>query len=172
MELREDIAEKLKQLQPTKYSQFPDIELYMDQVLECLSRGLSFGEDDKLTSAMVNNYIKAGLLPRAAGKKYSKKHLVHLTIISRLKQVLSVKSIGELLKATKKDRPDEDYYSEFCDMVSQSAQDVAEELKTSGDELPELAFRLAVDSYIKKAVSEYIINLTTEKLNDKSKTKK
>ena len=47
------------------YDRLPDIDLYMDQVIEYLSRSsFSARENDKISPAMINNYIKDGLLPR------------------------------------------------------------------------------------------------------------
>ena len=93
----DEVKEKLGQLKqklaterPVKWSEFPDIGLYKDQVLSYMYRQLiNFEEGGQLTSAMVNNYIKDGLLPRADGKKYSREHLAGLTRVP-LKQVLSV----------------------------------------------------------------------------------
>ena len=68
MELAEQLIESLTKIAPASYESLPDIELYMDQVLEYLSRKpVSLRQDDKLTAAMVNNYTKDGLLPRANG---------------------------------------------------------------------------------------------------------
>ena len=79
----------------------PDIGLYMDQVLTLVDRQLSVysGGDDAriLTSAMVNNYIKDGLLPRAKAKKYTQEHLAILLMIATLKQVMSIRDIRRLL---------------------------------------------------------------------------
>ena len=45
------------------YDRLPDIDLYMDQVIEYLSRSsFSARENDKISPAMINNYIKDGLL--------------------------------------------------------------------------------------------------------------
>jgi len=88
----------LDTLKLPNYDALPDIELYKDQVLSYLARvPISHRNDDEITSAMINNYIKAELLPRSNGKKYFKEHLAYLTIISKLKQVLSVGDTKKLL---------------------------------------------------------------------------
>lgn len=67
---------RLAQERPDRWESLPDIPLYMDQVVSYLARQLiSFGEGDSLTPAMINNYIKDGLLARANGKKYDQEHL-------------------------------------------------------------------------------------------------
>ena len=70
----------------------------MDQVIEYLKRQCASGTDnDALSGAMINNYIKDKILPRTNDKRYNKEHLAYLIIISRLKQVLPVKDIGIIL---------------------------------------------------------------------------
>ena len=66
----EELKNTLMTRRPVEWALLPDIEFYMDQVISFMTRqhiGLEDGE--LLTPAMVNNYIKHGLLPRAKGKK-------------------------------------------------------------------------------------------------------
>ena len=57
-------------------SEFPNIDLYMDQLTTFMDKNLASGkrsEDDKiLTKTMINNYAKNGLLPSPEKKQYSK----------------------------------------------------------------------------------------------------
>ena len=81
-----DLQERLRTQRPVEWEQLPDFALYMDQVLSYMDRQfIRFDEDDTLTAAMVNNYTKSGLVPRAEGKKYSREHLAYLTAICILK---------------------------------------------------------------------------------------
>ncbi len=177
----EKLRELADQLKFPDYNGFPDIELYMDQVLDFLSRSkTSLRDDDRLSSAMVNNYIKADVLPRARGKKYSREHLVYLSVILRLKQVLSVKDTGYLIKADKQKRTDEEFYESFRNMVEVCAKELSDKALNSDSSLPEIAMRLAVESYLCKIASEYIIdnisiysedekNAKSQKANDSNK---
>ena len=98
-EIRE-LKERLERERPVEWEAFPDIGLYMDQLISYMPRQLiHYGEGESLTSAMVNNYIKDGAMPRAEGKRYSRTHLAYLTALCALKQVLSVKDAGLLLAA-------------------------------------------------------------------------
>lgn len=93
------LQERLREQRPVDWDQLPDFALYMDQVLSYMDRQvIRFEEDDGLTAAMVNNYTKSGLVPRAEGKKYSRDHLAYLTAICVLKQVLSAKDIDLLIR--------------------------------------------------------------------------
>ena len=76
MEELKQFQQRLEGQRPAEWNALPDLPLYMDQVVSYLSRQLiELEPGEGLTSAMVNNYIKAGLLPRAKGKKYEREHL-------------------------------------------------------------------------------------------------
>ena len=100
MEEIRELKERLEGERPVEWEALPDIGLYMDQLISYMPRQLiRYGEGESLTSAMVNNYIKDGAMPRAEGKRYSRTHLAYLTALCALKQVLSVKDAGLLLAA-------------------------------------------------------------------------
>lgn len=79
----------------------PEIDLYMDQVIQLFEAKLSNSkrnEDDKvLTKTMINNYAKAKLLMSVKNKKYSKEHLILMSLIYELKGALSINDIKLVL---------------------------------------------------------------------------
>ena len=60
-----DLKSRMEQERPTPWEELPDLALYMDQIISYMPRQLiRFDDGEALTSAMVNNYIKDGLVPR------------------------------------------------------------------------------------------------------------
>ena len=110
-----DLKRRLEQERPADWRELPDIALYMDQIISYLPRQLiHFDDSEELTSAMVNNYIKEGLVPRAAGKRYGPIHLGYLTAVCALKKVLSVRDMGILIAAGEaRDKTPEELYQYF-----------------------------------------------------------
>ena len=108
----------------------PDIALYMDQVTTFMDRKLeSFKrhETDKiLTKTMINNYTKARLTFHPVNKKYEKEHIMLLTLIYHMKQVISVNDMGKLLSPVinyvdspeNKGKSAEELYGIFTNMES------------------------------------------------------
>lgn len=149
----EELAELKRQLteqRPDGWDRLPDIPLYMDQVVSYLSRQMiSIGDGDPLTSAMINNYIKDGLVERANGKKYGQEHLAYLTAISALKQVMSVREMKVLTTVGREMRAPERQYEYFCSYLDQAMNDAADRLDadTSDHDLPKLVLELAMRSY-------------------------
>ena len=84
----------MKEITLPAWETLPDIGLYMDQVVTLTERALPLGG---ITKAMVNNYVKTGLLPRPSGKKYDREHLALLLEIAVLKQAMSMEDIATLL---------------------------------------------------------------------------
>ncbi len=156
------LKNKLGTERPVNWTHFPDIGLYKDQVVSYMYRQLiNFEEGGQLTSAMVNNYIKDGLLPRADGKKYSREHLAGLTEICLLKQVLSVKDAGFLLKQGLRDDDQEGFYTGFVSILDDALTKTAGLIDSQWDieELSDMALRFAVSSYCEKIACERLVEI-------------
>jgi hypothetical protein len=84
-----------------RYDEIPDIDLYMDQLLAYIEKILSplFVQSNEkiLTTSMVNNYVKQGVLPATVKKRYSREHVILLMEICLAKQMYSIQEIGKLL---------------------------------------------------------------------------
>lgn len=154
----DNMSELAEELSFPPYEGFPDIELYMDQVLDFLTRSRTSFRDVKLSSAMVNNYIKAEILPRARGKKYSREHLVQLAVIIRLKQVISVKDTGALIKANKLGKTDEEFFDNFRTKIEECYSEFIDKMKDCEESVADFAMSLAAQSYVYKVACEYFID--------------
>lgn len=106
---------------------------------------------DELTGAMINNYIKSGVLPRPAGKKYQRQHLAALTAICQLKQVLSVSDTSALLACQPDASDTEAFYGRYLEQLDEALRRAAETLPEAGEDsreaLARCALTLAVQSY-------------------------
>lgn len=91
--------ETLCQFHCPRYEELPNIELYMDQVIQILSHTITalFGPEDTVTGAMINNYVKHRVIPAPVKKKYSRSHICRLMFICILKRVFSISEISTLL---------------------------------------------------------------------------
>ena len=150
MEELAELKQRLTDQRPDGWDELPDIPLYMDQVVSYLSRQMiSIGDGDPLTSAMINNYIKDGLVERANGKKYDQEHLAYLTAISALKQVMSVREMKVLTTVGREMRAPDKQYEYFCRYLNEAMTDTAEHIDegTSDHDLPKLVLDLAMRSY-------------------------
>lgn len=164
MDELQELKHRMEQERPTPWEDLPDIALYMDQLISYMPRQLiHFDEGSTLTSAMVNNYIKDGLMPRAEGKRYARPHLAYLTAICALKQVLPVKDAGLLVAA--QEGTAREMYAHFRDELDRALAATAEGLDPdcSDGDLSRLALTLALQSYADGLACRRIMELLREK---------
>ena len=146
-----DLKQRLEQERPTPWAELPDLALYMDQIISYMPRQLiHFDDGEVLTSAMVNNYIKDGLVPRADGKRYGPIHLGYLTAVCALKKVLSVRDTGILIAAgEERGKTPEELYQYFCAALDRALTDAAAGIDPAAqrEDLARMALDLALRSY-------------------------
>lgn len=163
MDELQNLRSRMERERPAPWEDLPDIALYMDQLISYMSRQLiRFEEGNVLTSAMVNNYIKDGLVPRAEGKRYSPIHLGYLTAVVALKQVLTVRDIGALLeagRATQKSPPE--LYTYFLNALDRALTDTAQSIDPEADQsdLAKMALDFAVRSYANQLACQRILTI-------------
>lgn len=162
LENLDSLRQRMEQERPAPWEALPDLPLYMDQVVSYLGRQLiSFGEGDGLTSAMINNYIKDGIVPRAKGKRYEREHLSSLTAVAALKQVLSVRDMGTLIANGAMQGDPRECYEHFCAELDLALKGALEDMDRSPDpsDLPALALTLALRSYADALACRRILDL-------------
>ena len=146
MEELQELKNRMENQRPAPWEALPDLSLYMDQVIGYMPRQLiQYGEGERLTSAMVNNYIKDGLVPRAEGK------------------VLPVKDAGLLVAA--QEGTAREMYAHFRDELDRALAATAEGLDPdcSDGDLSRLALTLALQSYADGLACRRIMELLREK---------
>ncbi|ACD22599.1 DUF1836 domain-containing protein [Clostridium botulinum] len=131
-----NIMENLNLDKKINLEDIPEIDLYMDQVIQLFENKLSVlkrkEEDKVLTKTMINNYAKAKLLMSIKNKKYSKEHLILMSLIYDLKGALSINDIKLTLdNIVKKYENNEEYdlralYKTYLDMNSQDVNEFKE----------------------------------------------
>lgn len=168
----------------------PGIDLYMDQVIQLFEK--SFGsstrndEDKVLTKTMINNYAKGKLFYPIKNKKYSKEHLILISLIYQLKGGLSIQDIKQTLggisdRAESGELELEQFYQSYLNLhgknieifnedVLKTEKDVhAEVQKLDADNPEELETVLLIASLIN--ISNFY-RRTAEKLVDQLADKK
>lgn len=161
-----DWVGKIEESDPIEWDRLPEIYLYMDQVLTFMDKQLHLFERNEetclLTSSMINNYVKDGVLPRPERKKYSREHLALLTVICMLKQVLSIQDISALINTLLKDASKNEMYDAFCKAQTSALKDVCGKIRASaakGDaELTRLAIELSIEANARRTAAERILS--------------
>jgi DNA-binding transcriptional MerR regulator len=161
MKSLQDIKKGLAEERPAAWDALPDLELYMDQVLGYMRRQLySSRPESNVTAAMVNNYIRDGIIPRTIGKKYSRSHIARLTTICVLKQVLTVGDISFLFQLFSTGNMQQ-AYKDYREVLDDELTVITEKIPTDDDEqvLADAIVRFAITSYVNKIASEQLIDM-------------
>lgn len=93
------VASILQEFQLPKWEDFPEFELYMDQMIILLNNYLAIGdggEEKQVTASMINNYVKMRIMPPPVKKKYNRTHLAYLVVICSLKDALGISAIQKM----------------------------------------------------------------------------
>ena len=158
-----DLKRRMEQERPAPWEELPDLALYMDQVISYMPRQLiHFDEGEALTSAMVNNYIKDGLVPRADGKRYGPVHLGYLTAVCALKKILSVRDTGALIAAGQaRSKSPQALYAYFCGALDRALSETAASINPEAqrEDLAKMALDLALRSYANQLACSRLLDI-------------
>ncbi|MDC3412312.1 DUF1836 domain-containing protein [Aquibacillus sp. 3ASR75-11] len=101
MKNMDELMSNLVEQNNLEIEDIPDIDLYMDQVIQLFENKFTHTkrhQDEKvLTKTMINNYAKGKLFFPIKNKKYSKEHLLLISLIYQLKGALSINDIKKVL---------------------------------------------------------------------------
>ncbi len=110
-------AEAARQYHCPRWSELPDVPLYMDQVVEIIKKALdifSDGTEPVITAPMINNYVRQKLIDPPVYKKYVKDHVSELMVISLFKRSFSMQEIKSVTMAVIDEYGIEEGYDLFC----------------------------------------------------------
>ena len=84
------------------WEEIPDIGLYMEQVVTLLRGYLDYlppelKEEEAVTAAAINNYVRTRAMPGPVKKRYYRLHLAYLIMICTLKQGLGISLVQRLI---------------------------------------------------------------------------
>ena len=152
-----DIIKKEVNEEKIQLEDMPEIDLYMDQVIQLFENKLASNkrnEDDKvLTKTMINNYAKAKLLMTIKNKKYSKEHLILMSFIYEFKGALSISDIKLLLDEIVKGYENNEEYN-LRELYSDYLNNINEENKE-------------IENYLNEKVEKLFNNSNEDSFKDK-----
>lgn len=153
------------------WNELPEIDLYVDQVITLMDKYLSFHKTDEespvVTHAMINNYVKHGIMPAPVKKKYSRVHVAYLIIICSLKQALPISDIKELIERRVKSTSIEEtlnFFSELYDNTFNTIIAIGKKFcnKTASEDVifGDAALFLAIGSSESRYIAKQIVDLS------------
>ena len=134
--LRRDLilwSDTLQDFHLPRWEELPNFDLYLDQVITLIEGYLQnlFDEENDtiLTAAMINNYVKLKLIPKAEKKRYNRMHIAYLIAITILKQVLTISEVKQGIEYQAGINGLKEAFNLFCEEQEAAIKAVADHLK-------------------------------------------
>lgn len=142
MEKTNEIIEEMAFHNQVLPEDIPKIDLYIDQVIQLFES--SFAEskrhpDEKiLTKTMINNYAKGKLFYPVQNKKYSRNHIMLISLIYQMKSTLSINDVKLVLngineKAAQKELDLEQFYRSYLNLQQENTRIFENALKQQAE---------------------------------------
>lgn len=168
MEALQDWAKKMSEYQLPRWDELPDIELYMDQVLEMMDRYLAplfIDTDSKIiTATMINNYVKLKMIPKPEKKRYKRKHIASILAITILKQILPISDISKGIFMQTASHGAQEAFDLFCEEQEQALHAICTQV-LEGESVSLLEEKVVADRLILKMVTiAFASKIMTEKM--------
>lgn len=148
--------------------EIPELDLYMDQVIQLFenkyNKTLRNEEDKVLTKTMINNYAKDKIFMPIKNKKYSKEHLILISLIYELKGSLSISDIKKVLTpivSTFNNNEEYDIRSLYRDYAEVYGEDVNLFKESAADRLKYIEDKLKVEKGILDGFNRKLILLSS-----------
>lgn len=105
-----------------RWEELPSISYYADQVVKLINLHLQphFSNEEVLTNAMVNNYVKNNLIDPPIKKQYNKEQIAKLFVICVLKQAYSMQEIKALINIALNASSIDIAYNKFCNLFEEA----------------------------------------------------
>ena len=97
-----------------RYQDLPNMGLYLDQTTKYINHFLAPLGCIEITSSMISNYVKKGLIASPVKKQYYADQIAYLFFIAIAKQVLSMENIIALSERQRKTYSIPMAYDYFC----------------------------------------------------------
>ena len=118
------------------WEEIPDIGLYMEQVVTLLRGYLDYlppelKEEEAVTAAAINNYVRTRAMPGPIKKRYYRVHLAYLIMICTLKQGLSISLVQRLIPSDLTEEELQPFYTEYVERHSLAACYFTQEVRAA-----------------------------------------
>ena len=165
----------LNNYQLPEWENIPDIGLYMEQVIALLKNYLDYlppelKEEQFITAAAINNYVRKKIMPEPDKKKYYRTHIAYLIIICSLKQSLSIPTLQTMIPVNLSEEELRSFYTAYAHRHSLASKYFVKQVKDAAagildhDPVSEMATDSTEDLITAAAVVCGFSRLLAEKL--------
>ena len=114
-EINPRISAQIMDFSLPRYDKIPNVGLYLEQVTKYIGEYLSPLQEGAITSSMISNYVKKGLVDNPVKKQYYREQIAYLFFIAVAKSVLSLDELYLFIERQKQTYPPKKAYDYFCE---------------------------------------------------------
>lgn len=96
--IKQVIAKPIQGFRLPRYEELPNVGLYLEQTTKYINGYLAPLGCLEITSSMVSNYVKKGLIPNPVKKQYFAEHIAYLFFVAFAKNLVSMEDISLLIE--------------------------------------------------------------------------
>lgn len=114
-ELQKKLADAVRNFGLPRYRDLPNVGLYLEQTAKYINIYLTSIGCGELTTSMISNYVKKGIIASPVKKQYYAEHIARLMVIAIAKNVVSMDNITRLFRLQERMYPVAVAYDYFCE---------------------------------------------------------
>ncbi|MGN0165560.1 MAG: DUF1836 domain-containing protein [Lachnospiraceae bacterium] len=136
-EYKTELAMCVKDFNLPAYDEIPDVGLFLEQTTTYISEYYSAFKNITVTSSMISNYVKKGIIDNPVKKQYYREQIAYLIFIVAAKTVLSLEDIQLMIKVQKQSYTTKrayEYFAEEMKNILQYVFGVKESLDVVGED--------------------------------------
>lgn len=167
-ENKQQFTASVKDFRLPRYHEIPNVGLYLEQATKYICGYLSPLGEFSLTSSMISNYVKKGLIANPVKKQYSREQIAYLFFIAVAKSVLSLDALSgfiQLQQRTYSLQKAYDYFCEEFENVLQFTFGVTDLMEIRGEESSDekrLLYTCIVAAVQKVYLEKYLESIVNE----------
>lgn len=99
--MKRQLAAPIRSFRMARYRDLPNMGLYLEQTVKYINSCLLPLGCLEITTSMVSNYVKKGVIPKPVKKQYYAEHIAYLFFVAFAKNLVSIEDIGLLIDIQK-----------------------------------------------------------------------
>ena len=121
-ESKKQMAEKISVFKMPRYHELPSGGLYLEQVTQYINKVLAPLGCTEITSSMISNYVKKGIISGPIRRLYYTDQIAYLLFIAVAKTVISMEHIHLLCEQQRVSYTEEVAYNYYCSELENMLQ--------------------------------------------------
>ena len=113
--LREELISSIVDFKLPAYNEIPDVGLFLEQTTQYIANIYKDIEGITITSSMISNYVKKGLVDNPIKKQYSREQIAYLIFVAAAKSVVNLEDINLMVRIQKDSYSIETAYRYFSE---------------------------------------------------------